>query len=659
MPWESIEKLREEFAAGDEKRDANFTTPEDICRCDNIPYGPDPVWNLLDVYCPREAAGVLPCIVSIHGGGWVYGTKEVYQYYGMNLAQRGFAVVNFNYRLAPENRYPAGLQDINRVFEWILKHGKDYHIDTGNLFVVGDSAGGQLATQYVLMTVNPEYAKLCRMEIPEGLAIRAVGLNCGSYDTEAGFCGEKNRMLREAYLGEGCKELPEDLKVMKYMTKAFPPSFITSSVHDFLLEQAYYLEAYCKKLGIVCEKHIYGAGDRPEAAHVFHVNIALPEAAACNDAECAFFRKYQSRGQQETEARLKKQLNFILETDREKKIGRQTYLSDGSRKETDAEHAWHLALMVLLLAEHANEPIDVLHTVYMVLIHDLVEIDAGDTYAYDEKGNQDKREREERAADRIFSILPQDQAQEIRALWEEFEEGKTPEARFAVTLDKIQPLLLNDASGGISWQEHHVAVSKVLRRNGKTHEGSERLWEYGLERIRKNQAEGRLYAEIYLAGGCFWGAQRYFDCLPGVVETEVGYANGPTENPTYEQVKKEHTGHAETVRVVYNAKEIPLPALLEQYYKIIDPTAVNHQGEDIGIQYRTGVYYTDSADEPVIRASLEKLQKDYTEPLAVEARPLENFYPAEEYHQKYLEKNPGGYCHVPAALFEAAKKFRV
>ncbi len=151
---------------------------------------------------------------------------------------------------------------------------------------------------------------------------------------------------------------------------------------------------------------------------------------------------------------------------------------------------------------------------------------------------------------------------------------------------------------------------------------------------------------IYLAGGCFWGCQKYFDLTKGVLSTEVGYANGPTANPTYEQVKREHTGHAETVRVEYDPAVIPLDELLRKYFAVIDPTAVNHQGEDFGIQYRTGIYYVDEADEPVARACLDALAKQYDAPLAVELKPLENFYPAEEYHQKYLEKNPGGYCHI-------------
>ena len=150
---------------------------------------------------------------------------------------------------------------------------------------------------------------------------------------------------------------------------------------------------------------------------------------------------------------------------------------------------------------------------------------------------------------------------------------------------------------------------------------------------------------LYLAGGCFWGCQKYFDLIPGVIETEVGYANGPTANPTYQEVKH-HAGHAETVRVVFSPAVLPLQSLLDAYFKIIDPTSVNRQGEDEGIQYRTGIYSTDERDLPVIAEALSALQARYDKPLAVECLPLANFYSAEEYHQKYLEKNPNGYCHI-------------
>lgn len=194
----------------------------------------------------------------------------------------------------------------------------------------------------------------------------------------------------------------------------------------------------------------------------------------------------------EAEERLKKQIRFLLEADKSKQVFRQTYLSDGSRKENDAEHSWHLALMCALLFEYANEPIDKFRTMTMVLIHDIIEIDAGDTYAYDEAGNATKREREVKAAERIFSLLPKDQASYFREVWEEFEAGETPEAKFALTLDKIQPVLLNDATDGRAWQEHEVRVSQIFRRNEKTPEGSARLWEYAKDLIEKNTRLGKI-----------------------------------------------------------------------------------------------------------------------------------------------------------------------
>lgn len=190
--------------------------------------------------------------------------------------------------------------------------------------------------------------------------------------------------------------------------------------------------------------------------------------------------------------RLEQQMNFILEVDKLKNITRQTYISSGERKENDTEHSWHLALMCALLAEHANEKIDVLKTMTMVLIHDIIEIDAGDTYAYDAAGNTTKREREVRAADRIFQILPSDQASYLRDLWEEFEEGVTPEAKFALALDKVQPVMLNAASGGKSWKEHQVELSQILKRNEHTPEGSQALWSYAEGLIMENVEKGNI-----------------------------------------------------------------------------------------------------------------------------------------------------------------------
>ena len=180
-------------------------------------------------------------------------------------------------------------------------------------------------------------------------------------------------------------------------------------------------------------------------------------------------------------SRLEQQMNFIFEMDKIKNITRQTYISDGSRKENDAEHSWHLALMAIVLSEYANEKIDVLKVISMVLIHDLIEIDAGDTYAYDEENNKSKEMREQKAADRIFHILPKDQEVYLRGLWEEFEEGVTMEAKFSAALDKVQPTMLNDAASGVSWKEHDVKISQILKRNQHTKDGSTELWEFALE----------------------------------------------------------------------------------------------------------------------------------------------------------------------------------
>lgn len=194
--------------------------------------------------------------------------------------------------------------------------------------------------------------------------------------------------------------------------------------------------------------------------------------------------------------KLEQQIRFLLELDKQKEIIRQTYLADGSRKEGDAEHAWHLAIMAFLLADYANEKIDVLKTIKMVLMHDVIEIDAGDTYAYDTEGLKTKKDREIKAADRIYGMLPEEQKEEYRALWEEFEAMETPEAKFARALDNVQPILLNDASGGRSWREHEVKKSQVMGRNAKTHEGSEALWEYIKNIIDKNVEKGNLIDEL-------------------------------------------------------------------------------------------------------------------------------------------------------------------
>ena len=190
--------------------------------------------------------------------------------------------------------------------------------------------------------------------------------------------------------------------------------------------------------------------------------------------------------------RLKKQLDFALEIDKEKNIFRQTHLSGHGRNENDAEHAWHMAIMAYLLREYSNEPVDITRVMLMCLIHDVVEIDAGDTYAYDEEGKKTQKAREEAAKERIYSQLPEDQKEELAAIFDEFEESKTSESKFAHAMDNLQPLMLNNSNDGGDWREHGVSAKQVYGRQSRTKEGSEKLYEVTDQIIKKHREKGNL-----------------------------------------------------------------------------------------------------------------------------------------------------------------------
>lgn len=193
--------------------------------------------------------------------------------------------------------------------------------------------------------------------------------------------------------------------------------------------------------------------------------------------------------------RFRKQLDFILEADKEKDIFRQTHLSGHGRQENDAEHAWHMAIMIYLLKEYANEEIDVAKAMMMALIHDIVEIDAGDTYAYDTAGLETQKERETQAAERIFGLLPEDQKAELKGLFEEFEAYETPESKFAHTMDNFQPLLLNHSNDGGDWKAHDVCKTQIMNRHKKTRLGSEIIGEYAEQMIKENVEKGNIRDE--------------------------------------------------------------------------------------------------------------------------------------------------------------------
>ena len=274
----------------DKKRDAAIPLPEDVTECRNISYGPHGQWNLLDVYYPAGTSKPLPTIVSIHGGGYVYGSKEIYRRYGMDMAKRGFAFVNFNYRLAPKWKFPAPLADTNAVLQWVRANARRYHLDPERIILVGDSAGAQLASQYAAIHTNPEYASLFELNLPK-VTIRALGLNCGRYDM-VNWMAKKRKGLALDYLGKEISADDPRLDVLSAVTGNYPPAYITTAHNDFLKADAEPMFRFLNSKGVSCGWKCYGSPEQKNVAHVFHVNILLPEAIACNDDAAAFFRKY-------------------------------------------------------------------------------------------------------------------------------------------------------------------------------------------------------------------------------------------------------------------------------------------------------------------------------------------------------------------------------
>lgn len=275
----------------DRKRDSIIPLPTGVTQISDISYGPHGKWNLLDIYHPNGAA-CCPVIINVHGGGFVYGTKEIYKRYCMDLARRGFTVVSFNYRLAPRWKFPTPLEDINNVLLWLNRNAQKYHADIERLFMVGDSAGGQLASQYAAMLSNPEYMALFGLPRPDpGIQLRAVGLNCGLYDIKQ-VASSHRKGLELDYLGRTIQDADPRLAVMDAITSAYPPAHITTSCHDFLREAAKPMYDHLTEKGVPCRLDIYGSEEDERIGHVFHVNILEPEAIRCNDTQCAFFREY-------------------------------------------------------------------------------------------------------------------------------------------------------------------------------------------------------------------------------------------------------------------------------------------------------------------------------------------------------------------------------
>lgn len=289
----SLQSILFRLGAGksDRKRDRVIPLPAGVQQVCDLTYGKYGKYNRMDIYYPKGAERC-PIIVSVHGGGYVYGSKEIYKRYCMDLARRGFAVVNMNYRLAPRWKFPAPLEDLHGLMRWLSRHAKQYHGDNRQIFLVGDSAGGQLVSQYAAILTNPEYMeKFGFQPLLPGIGIRAVGLNCGYYDTKQA-AAEERKGLNLDYLGKTLSAEDPRLDVLGAITEAFPPAHITTACHDFLRPAAQPMYDFLREKGIDCKLDIYGSQEDKNIGHVFHVNILKPEAIRCNDDQCAFFRQY-------------------------------------------------------------------------------------------------------------------------------------------------------------------------------------------------------------------------------------------------------------------------------------------------------------------------------------------------------------------------------
>lgn len=287
----SIESQRfcEECLKYDIPRNSGLSQPEDITAFYDIRYCDRSDYNTLDVYYPVGTSSKLPTILNIHGGGYVYGDAKLYMFYCMSLAQRGFAVVNFNYGLAPDYQFPTPLEDINIALEWIVKNAEEYFLDVDNVFLVGDSAGAQLASQFGVIYSNLEYAGLFGISVPN-VKIRALGLNCGMYDLAVLVPKmDKNDFKIKDYFTSDYERFGALLDPLSYLNKSYPPSYLLTAGNDFLKHHCKPMADFINSKGSYAEWKIYGDEN---FGHVFHVNIKKELANIANDEQCDFFKRH-------------------------------------------------------------------------------------------------------------------------------------------------------------------------------------------------------------------------------------------------------------------------------------------------------------------------------------------------------------------------------
>ncbi|WP_308556330.1 alpha/beta hydrolase [uncultured Lactobacillus sp.] len=291
---DAVKKMRTDWKKDDDKRDSGL--PHDIPevkRINDLQYGKDPRWNLLDLYIPKNVEGKIPTIINIHGGGWVYGTKETYQFYGLGMAKRGFAFVNPNYILGPESTFPEELDQVDQYIHWVADHADEYNLDKNNVFLIGDSAGGQMAEQYTTILTNPEYREKFGYTLTD-LKFRAVALN-----SPATFILDKG-MIGGPLVAYFKPEVMTDknkldlLDVEKYITKDFLPTFISTANEDMIHDCAVRLDGFLRAKGVEVIQKSWGDEDHPEP-HVFLINQKDDLAKEANDEEAEFFRKHMAK----------------------------------------------------------------------------------------------------------------------------------------------------------------------------------------------------------------------------------------------------------------------------------------------------------------------------------------------------------------------------
>lgn len=284
----------------DKNRDKNLKVDPKVQAHYNIQYGEAEKYNILDIYYPRGTKKALPVIVNFHGGGFVYGTKENYLHYGMYLAKQGFVFVNANYHLAPKRYYPTQLEELNQVVRWVVTQGADYFMDSSNVFIVGDSAGAQLALQYGALYSNSAYRDLFSLDIPQGFTLRGLALNCGMYNIYEKMASSAEDDKKDAdikltalltdYLSEDWEQYEKQLAVKDHISETFPPTYLMTAENDFLREETLPMVEALTRRGVDVTYKKHGEQSEEQYTHIFHCNMNLEEAKVANLEQCAFFK---------------------------------------------------------------------------------------------------------------------------------------------------------------------------------------------------------------------------------------------------------------------------------------------------------------------------------------------------------------------------------